>query len=128
MARMRSYFAILVIVIFAVSLFGCSSKDTIDVNEYAVTENNELGCVELNIDGVTFRPYGVIPDSSLRGNQIGVRDDEPNSKIFEVNGYSSAEWIIDFLDVPMGGGDMLFKAVGVTDIPEDLEQYNEYDY
>ena len=128
MVRRKNYIALLAVIIIVVGLFGCGSNDTLSVIEYAATENNDLGCIELTLNGVTFRPYGVVPDSSLRGEQIGVRDDEPESRIFEAKGYSTDEWIIDYLDVPMGGGDMLFKAVGITEIPEELKQYNEYSY
>jgi len=95
--------------------------------EYAVTENKELNVVELNHNGIVFRPYGIVPDNSLRGTQIGVRDGVPESKICEVKGYPSDEWIIEYLDVFMGGGDMLFKATGITDVPAELEQYKEYE-
>ncbi|HPK17214.1 MAG TPA: hypothetical protein PKW41_14565, partial [Clostridia bacterium] len=94
---------------------------------YALTENKELNVVELNHNGIVFRPYGIVPDNSLRGTQIGVRDGVPESKICEVKGYPSDEWIIEYLDVFMGGGDMLFKATGITDVPAELEQYKEYE-
>lgn len=95
--------------------------------EYTVTEKKELNVVELNHDGIVFRPYGVIPDKSLRGKQIGIREGDPQSKICEVKGHPSSEWVIEYLDVFMGGGDMLFKSTGTTDIPTDLEQYQEYE-
>ncbi len=94
---------------------------------YTVTENKELNVVELNHAGIVFRPYGVIPDKALRGKQIGIRENDPQSKICEVKGHPSSEWVIEYLDVFMGGGDMLFKASGITDVPSDLEQYKEYE-
>ena len=110
-------------------LVGCGLDNHTEYPEIAVSTNNELGCVELIHDGTTYRPYGVVGSFfSLRGEQIGIRKDEPNSKICEVKGYQSSEWLIDYLDVFMGGGDMLFKAVGVTEIPVKLEQYKEYDF
>ncbi len=115
--------------VFLISgLTGCkpSSRDTYP--EYAATENKALNVVELNYGGIVFRPYGVIPDTALRGKQIGIRENDPQSKICEVKGYPSTEWIIEYLDVFMGGGDMLFKATGTTDIPAELEQYREYEY
>ncbi len=114
-------FFALVIAIF--SLTGCNQTE---YPEYSVTDNTEY--VELHHNGVDYRPYGVFPDQKYRGKQIGIREGVPKSRICEVKGYDSSEWIIEYLDEFMGGGDMLFKAAGVTEIPEELEQYKEYDY
>ncbi len=51
---------------------------------YAVRDNTELGCVELSYGGVTFRPYGMMDDRRLWGEQIGVRSDSPDSAIYAV--------------------------------------------
>lgn len=109
------------------NITGCTPNKQVEYPAFSVVDNNELGCVELNHDGIIYRPFGVL-DSKLRGTQIGVRENEPDSKICEVKGYDSAEWIVEYLDVIMGGGDMIFKAVGVTEIPKELEVCREYDY
>ncbi len=111
----------------AIGSAGCASVAQETNPEFKVTENKELGVVELNHDGVVYRPYGVIPDKSLRGNQIGIRENDPQSKICEVKGYGSGEWLIEYLDVFMGGGDMLYKAVGITEVPNELERYKQYE-
>jgi hypothetical protein len=108
-------------------LVGCSPVSPATFPEFTVAENNELNVIELSYDGVVYRPYGVVPDKSLRGKQIGIREDDPQSKICEVKGYSSNEWVIEYLDVFMGGGDMLLKAVVITEVPAELEQYKEYE-
>ena len=118
----------LIIVLFISGLTGCKAEEQSSYPEYGVVDNSELGCVELYYDGVVYRPYGVFNNKDFRGKQIGVREDDPEIKICEVKGYESDEWILDYLDVFMSGGDMLFKAVGVVNIPPVLEQYKEYDY
>ena len=109
-------------------LCGCNQHLQGEYVEYAVSENEELGCVEFKRLDTVFRPYGVIPNSDFRGDQVGKRDDNPDAKICQVNDYPTTEWIIEYDDVLMGGGDMLYKAVGVTDIPDELEQFKQYDY
>ncbi len=126
--KKRSLFVLAVLMLVCIFvLSGCKPADPVTYPEFSVTENKDLNVVELNHEGVVYRPYGVVPNPSLRGSQIGIREDDPQSKICEVKGYSSDEWIIEYLDVFMGGGDMLFKAVGTTDVPAELEQYKQYE-
>ena len=115
-------------VLLSLSTGGCTASEKTDYPEYSAAENTSLGCIELNCSGVVFRPYGVINTSDLRGKQIGVRKGVPESKICEVKGFNPGEWIIEYLDMPMGGGDMLFKAADAKEIPAELEQYKTYDY
>jgi len=120
--------SIIIGLVFFLSLAACKPANQKVWPEFSVTENTELGCIEFHRDGDTYRPYGVLKGPKLRGDQIGIRKGEPDCKIYELRGYDAAEWIIDYLDVFMGGGLMLFKAVGVTEIPAELEQYREYDF
>jgi hypothetical protein len=127
---MRKLFLLVltIVTLFCVfGLAGCKSVAPATYPEFTVTENKDLNVAELNHDGVVYRPFGVVPDKSLRGNQIGIRKDDPQSKICEVKGYPSNEWIIEYLDVFMGGGDMIYKAVSITEVPAELEQYRQYD-
>ena len=124
---MKSALTTFVCVCLTLGTTGCEPASPEAYPEYAVMENKDLNVIELSYDGVVFRPYGIIPDTSLRGNQIGIREGVPESKICEVKGYPSDEWIIEYLDIFMGGGDMLYKATGTTDIPSVLEQYKEYE-
>ena len=124
---MRKLFLSILAIISLFGLVSCKSDAPATYPEFTVTENEELGVVELYHDGTVYRPYGVVPDNSLRGTQIGIRKDDPQSKICEVKGYSSDVWILEYLDVFMGGGDMIYKAVGTTDVPDELEQYKQYE-
>jgi hypothetical protein len=114
-------------ILLATGLIGCVSNNSTVFPEYKETENLELGCVELSYNGDTYRPYGVFDDDILKGKQIGIREGVHDSKIYEVIGYDSTEWIVEYLEVTMGGN-ILFKAVGVTDIPAELESTKQYDY
>ena len=110
------------------SLSACNVHVEGEYVEYATNENETLGCIELSRLDIVYRPYGVIPNNEFRGDQVGLRDDNPDSILCQVKGYSTSEWILEYTDVFMDGGDMLFKAVGVTDIPEELIKFKEYDY
>ena len=118
---------LLVMIVLVSNLTGCTPKNEKTYPDYLETVNKELGCVELTYDGVTFRPFGVLTSTKLRGEQIGIRENNPDTKIHEVKGYSSSEWIIEQDNVLMGGI-MILKAVGVADIPAELEQHRQYDY
>ncbi|MCL2079738.1 MAG: hypothetical protein FWH17_07860 [Oscillospiraceae bacterium] len=118
---------LIVVIIGILSFSGCIRDDQTEYPLYAVSVNDELGCIELIYNGVVFRPYGVFVNNTFKGEQIGVREDAPQSKIYEVKGYDSDEWIVEYLEVIMGTN-MILKAVGVTEIPIELEEYKEYDY
>ena len=114
-------------------MFGCTAETREEYISYSAVDNEELGCMELHNEGIIYRPYGVFTSNKstksnkFKGKQIGVREDAADLKIHEVKGYDSNEWIVEYLDVLMGGN-MIFKAVGVNEIPEELGQYKQYDY
>jgi hypothetical protein len=137
MKRNHLSLAVVVFVLLAAILLltacnrNVSGDDATNYPEYTVADNDDLGCVELNRNGVTYRPYGSFTtDSAIDrfiGEQIGVWEGVPDRKIFGVNGYDSSERIVDRLEVTMGGN-MIWKAVGVSEIPSELIEYNGYDY
>ena len=126
----RKLFISLLLVFVILSFYGCSMGTKTDYPIVTTAENNSLGCIELIYNGVTYRPFGISLDTKLRGKQIGIRDDveDGRGKVCEVKGYEVTEWLIDYLDVFMGGGDMILKAVEVKEIPSELEQYRDYDF
>ena len=116
------------IVSLSLGASGCMQQPQDEAIAYEVSENAELGCVELHREGIVYRPFGVFYDTSFRGALLGIREGDAESKICEVKNYASTEWIAEYVDGFMGGGDMLYKAVGVTNIPEELESFQQYDY
>jgi hypothetical protein len=94
---------------------------------YQVADNKELGCVELSYDGVTYRPFGVL-DKDFLDVRIGVRENGGDVFVYSIRGYDSSQWICDMADSGLMDSPMLLKAVGVTDIPDALKQYKEYDF
>ncbi|WP_461257637.1 hypothetical protein, partial [Treponema sp. R80B11-R83G3] len=101
---------ILVLNMFILCLIGCKA-DKQNYPEYSVKVNSELGCAELLYEGVKYRPYGILkPFNKFIAKQIGIREDSANSKIYELKGYNSREWIVDYLDVLMPTN-MIFKSI-----------------
>lgn len=69
---MKSALTAFVCVCLTLGTTGCKPASPEAYPEYAVMKNKDLDVIELSYDGVVFRPYGIIPDTSLRGNQIGI--------------------------------------------------------
>ena len=63
--------------------------------------------------------YSALPKDSLRGKQIGIIDGDKKHKVFEVKGFSSDEWIIEYYDVIMSVYSV-YKADTVNEIPEEF--------
>jgi len=120
----------LVSIIVFLCFISCKTKN-IKYPEYKVIDNTGLGCIELVYEDITYRPYGILTlDSGFNkfmAKQIGIREDNSNSKIYELKGYDSREWIVDYLDVFMGSS-LLLKSIDVINIPKELERYKAYDY
>ena len=53
------------------------------------------------------------------GEEIGYVDGDTDDRVSEYKGYSSDEWIVNWLT--MDGGAMLMKEQNVVDIPDGLE-------
>lgn len=106
---------------------ACNQEPGKPALPFIASNNNELGCVELSRDGIIYRPFGIIGDKSMRGEKIGVHGGD-SSSIFAVKGYDSSEWILESDRGFMPAGDMLSKAVGIQEIPKELEKYKEYDF
>ena len=127
--KISKWVCVIFVLVFMVPVItGCSHENLVEYPYFEVVDNDELGCVELIHEGITYRPFGSFGgDSKYRGNQIGIREDNEDSKICEIKGYNSSEWIVDYHDVIMGG-DMIFKAIDVTDIPLELAKFKDYNY
>ena len=93
---------IIIILSILVTLFlSCKPNYNKEYPIYLISQNNDLNCIELTYNNITYRPFGVLHNNKLKGTQIGVRENSPNSKIYEINGYSSNEWIVEYLEVLM---------------------------
>jgi hypothetical protein len=69
---------------------------------------------------VIYSFYSALPKDSLRGKQIGIVDSDKKHEVFEIKGFSSDEWIIEYYDVIMSVYSV-YKADTVTKIPDELK-------
>ncbi|HPT79202.1 MAG TPA: hypothetical protein PK830_08895 [Candidatus Atribacteria bacterium] len=105
---------LLVIIFLLMGLFpSCADKEYENFHEL----NNGS---KLQRGSITYTFYSALPKDSLRGKQIGIVDGNKKHKVFEVNGFSSDEWIIEYYDVIMSVYN-LYKADTATEIPDEFK-------
>ncbi|MGI6562995.1 MAG: hypothetical protein ACOX3Q_10585 [Clostridia bacterium] len=105
-------FALLLVIVMLTVLFSSCSKEYMEFEE--LNDGSKL-----KYGNTVYVFYGALPKASLKGKQIGIIGGDKKHKVFEVKGYSSDEWIIEYYDVIMSVYS-LYKAESVTDIPEDF--------
>ena len=69
-------------------------------------------------EGRTYSIFCVVSKRDC-GEEIGYVDGDTDDRVSEYKGYSSDEWIVNWLT--MDGGAMLMKEQNVVDIPDGLE-------
>ncbi|HHV97891.1 MAG TPA: hypothetical protein GXX37_15770 [Clostridiaceae bacterium] len=103
----------LVIILFMAFFSSCTSKEHENFQELNSGSKLQRG-------NIIYSFYSALPRDSLKGKQIGIVDGDKKHKVFEVNGFSSDEWIIEYYDVIMSVYS-LYKADTVTEIPDELK-------
>jgi len=109
---MKKLFLLLVIISFMTLFSSCNDK------EYENFQELNSG-LKLQRGSIIYTFYSALPEDSLIGKQIGIVDGDKKHKVFEVKGFSSDEWIIEYYDVIMSVYN-LYKADTVTEIPDEL--------
>ncbi len=101
-------------IIALMALFtACSTKEYDNFQEL----NNGLS---LQRGNVTYSFYSALPSDLSRGKQIGIVDGDKKHKVYEIKGFSSDEWVIEYYDVIMSVYSV-YKADKVTEIPIQLK-------
>ncbi len=111
MKKLPLFLAILALMAFFTS---CTTKE---YENYQELDNGS----KLKQGSKIYSFYSALPKDSLRNKQIGIVDGDKKHKVFEVTGFSSDEWIIEYYDVIMSVYN-LYKADTVTEIPDELKQ------
>ena len=112
---MRRALAFISIFIMMLSLASCGGQER-DLVDMASTSID--GKMAIIWDGRTYEIFCVVSKND-RGKQIGYVDGDTDDRVSEYKGYSSEEWLVQWL--PMDGGAMLLKEQNVVDIPDGLE-------
>lgn len=105
-----------VVVMAVILAIGLGSAPREKLPYAVMIDNREY--VTISLDGRQYIPYCAISKGS-RGKQIGIVYGDGNGKIYEFKGYPTEEWIIHAFVAD--GGAMLYREVGVTDIPVGLK-------
>ena len=115
------------IVALIVSLCACSGQDSAEGLADMTTVSGD-GYVAISWNNNLYVPYCAISNSD-RGKQIGIVDGDKDDKVYEYNGYSANEWIINIYESGLMDGAMLYREINVTDIPDGLQseyEWNQY--
>ena len=111
---MKKLFLLLAIILLMNIFTSCTAKKYKNFQELYNGSKLQQG-------SIIYSFYSALPKDSLRGKQIGIVDGDKKYKVFEVEGFSSDEWIIEYYDVIMSVYS-LYKADTVTEIPDELKQ------
>lgn len=77
------------------------------------------GGLKIQQGSIIYSFYGALPSDSLIGKQIGIVNGEKKHKVFEVNGFSTDEWVIEYYDVIMSTY-AVYSSDTVTEVPNEL--------
>ena len=110
---MKKLSLLLAVMVFIACFTSCAARE---YESYQELDNGS----RLQRGDVVYSFYGALPKDSLRGRQIGIVAGDKKHKVFEVAGFPSDEWIIEYYDVMMSVYS-LYKADAVTEIPDELK-------
>ncbi|HWQ57968.1 MAG TPA: hypothetical protein VN540_03035 [Clostridia bacterium] len=110
---MKKFSVLLAILLLAALLTSCVAKEYVNFQELDDGARLQKG-------DIVYSFYAALPKDSLRGKQIGIVDDDKKHKVFEVKGFSSDEWVIEYYDVIMSVYS-IYKADTVSEIPEEFK-------
>lgn len=113
---------IMVLIVWCFS--GCGSNTN---NNEIIIFNQKVNEQYLSIiwNDREYVPYCAI-EPSKRGDYLGYVKGDSDVEIYTLDGYSNEEWLIDYLNLEIGGEAMLYKEISVQDIPDGF--YSEYDW
>ena len=87
---------------------------------YIPDEDGNAGS-DLRWGDITYTSYSWYPDPKWIGDLFGYVDGDPFDEVRLVPGQDPSEWVVVRMNILMGW-DSLYKADGVTEIPEEFLQ------
>lgn len=114
---------VIMMILIVLCFSGCGSEVKNEITIFHQKVNEQY--LSIIWDDREYVPYCAI-EPSKRGEYLGYMENDSNVEIYELDGYSSEEWIIDYLNLEIGGEAMLCKEVSVQNIPDGF--YSEYDW
>ena len=101
------------IIILSLTACGGEKRELVDMTSISIDGKRAIVWEDR-----TYEIFCVVSKSD-RGEQVGYVDGDTDDRVSEYKGYSSEEWLVNWL--PMDGGAMLLKEQNVVDIPNGLE-------
>ena len=126
MMRKRNYTSLTAGLLVLAIAAGCSS-DTGNQEPVIFQQKENEDYVSIIWNDREYVPYCAISPTE-RGEYLGYMEDDPDVEIYELDGYSSEEWIIDYLNLKSCGEAMLYKEVSVRDIPDGFSSEYEWNH
>lgn len=124
--RKRNYTSLTAGLLVLAIAAGCSS-DTGNQEPVIFQQKENEDYVSIIWNDREYVPYCAISPTE-RGEYLGYMEDDPDVEIYELDGYSSEEWIIDYLNLKSCGEAMLYKEVSVRDIPDGFSSEYEWNH
>lgn len=124
--RKRNYTSLTAGLLVLAIAAGCSS-DTGNQEPVIFQQKENEDYVSIIWNDREYVPYCAISPTE-RGEYLGYMEDDPDVEIYELDGYSSEEWIIDYLNLKSCGEAMLYKEVSVRDIPDGFSTEYEWNH
>ncbi|MCH5187943.1 MAG: hypothetical protein J1F63_06025 [Oscillospiraceae bacterium] len=112
---MKKAFAFITVFILTLSLAACGGEKHELADMTSISTDGKRAIVW---EDRTYEIFCVVSKND-RGEQIGYVDGDTDDRVSEYKGYSSEEWLVNWL--PTDGGAMLLKEQNVVDIPDGLE-------
>lgn len=124
--RKRNYTSLTAGLLVLAIAAGCSS-DTGNQEPVIFQQKENEDYVSIIWNDREYVPYCAISPAE-REEYLGYMEDDPDMEIYELDGYSSEEWIIDYLNLKSCGEAMLYKEVNVRDIPDGFSSEYEWNH
>ena len=122
---MKKRLPAILLMVFVLMITGCENSNSSE-NELAdMTSLTENGYNAIVWGENTYVPYCAIQRNEC-GKQIGFVDGDKDDRVYEYDGYSADEWIINIYVSGLMDSAMLCREKNVTDIPDGL--VSEYEW
>lgn len=114
-----------IIVCLTFSFCACIAPQSHDLANMTYKETDEY--VAILWEGRTYVAYCPISKSKM-GTQIGIVDGDKQDRVYEYVGCSTDEWIISMYISGLMDNPLLYKEIGVQDIPDEIQsEYEEWE-
>lgn len=108
------------VILMILGLCACQKREMADLSSAAGNEYKAIVWEDR-----TYVPYCAVAKKEC-GKQVGIVDGDKNDRVYEYDGYSTEEWIVNVYVAGLMDGAMLYKEITVSDIPEGLQ--SEYEW